>query len=200
MEASVLDAAAHLLETEGPHALSIRRIAAAAGVAPMTIYNRFDGKAGVLDALFVRGFERLSAISAHVVTTTGPTPALDRLREAAGRYRDFALGDPGTYALMFDRAVADFEPSPAAHEAAGSCFADLTRSIARVQAEGVIVGGDPSEVAQRFWAAMHGAVSLERRGICFAPRTGQTYAALVETLLVGLAPDRGVPGDADLPS
>lgn len=200
VEASVLDAAAHLLEAEGPHALSIRRIAAAAGVAPMTIYNRFESKAGVLDALFVRGFERLAVISAHVHDADHATPALDRLREASWLYRDFALHDAGTYALMFDKAVADFEPSPVAHEAANACFSRLTRSVAMVQAEGAIVGGDPSEVAQRFWAAMHGAVSLERRGICFAPRSEQHYAALVETLLLGLDPARGVPGDADVPA
>lgn len=198
-ETSVLDAAARLLETEGPHALSIRRIATTAGVSPMTIYNRFESKGGVLDALFTRGFERLSAVSGHVHDADRSVPVLDRLREGCRRYRSFALEDPGTYALMFDKAVADFEPSESAHRAAERCFGNLTLSVSAAQAEGAIVGGDPAEIAQRIWAAMHGAVSLERRGICFAPRSDQTFAALMETLIIGLSPDRGIPGDADPP-
>jgi AcrR family transcriptional regulator len=41
MEAALLEAAAGILETEGPDALSVRRIAATAGVAPMGVYNHF---------------------------------------------------------------------------------------------------------------------------------------------------------------
>jgi AcrR family transcriptional regulator len=193
LDAVVLDAAADLLVSEGPHALSIRRIAAAAGVAPMTIYNRFASKAGVLDALFIRGFERLAALRDDVPAATAP---LDRLRGFARLYRAFALDDPGTYALMFDRAVADFEPSPAAKATAEACFAVLVDTVAGVQADGALVGGDPVEIGQRLWAALHGAVSLERHGICFAPDSDQHYTALVETLLIGLSPTHGHPGGA----
>ena len=41
MEAALLASAAELLEQEGPDGLSVRRIAAAAGVAPMGVYNHF---------------------------------------------------------------------------------------------------------------------------------------------------------------
>jgi len=190
VEASVLDAAADLLVSEGPHALSIRRIAAAAGVSPMSIYNRFESKAGVLDALFVRGFRRLAALRDDLPDDE----PLERLRTFTGLYRSFALGDPGTYALMFDRAVADFVPSPEALLTAHSCFACLVETVQEVQVAGELVGGDPVEVAQRLWATMHGAVSLERHGICFTPDSDQHYDALVETLLRGLAPGTGLPG------
>lgn len=188
----MLDAAATLLVSEGPHALSIRRIAAAAGVAPMTIYNRFESKAGVLDALWMRGFARLAALRDELPDG----PPLDRLRAFCLAYRSFALGDPGTYALMFDRAVPDFVPSPEAMLTAHSCFACLVDTVSEAQAAGVVVGGDAVEVAQRAWAALHGAVSLERHGICFAPDSDQHYVALVETLLVGLSPAHGLPGGA----
>ncbi len=194
VEVAVLDAAAGLLVSEGPHALSIRRIATTADVAPMTIYNRFESKAGVLDALFIRGFERLAALRDDLPDTA----PLDRLRTFAHLYRDFALGDPGTYALMFDRAVADFEPSPEAKAQAHACFSCLVETVTEVQAAGALVGGDPTEVGQRLWAALHGAVSLERHGICFAPDSDQHYAALVETLLVGLSPTAGLPGGSSV--
>ena len=60
MESALLDAASELLEQEGPDALSVRRIAAAAGVAPMGVYNHFASKFGIIDALFMDGFGRLS--------------------------------------------------------------------------------------------------------------------------------------------
>ncbi|HEX7132002.1 MAG TPA: TetR/AcrR family transcriptional regulator [Iamia sp.] len=192
VEVAVLDAAARLLVTEGPHALSIRRIATAAGVAPMSIYNRFESKAGVLDALWIRGFDRLAALRDDLPDTA----PIERLRAFAGLYRSFALGDPGTYALMFDRAVPDFVPSPDAMLRAHSCFACLVETVHDVQVDGTLVGGDPVEVAQRLWAALHGAVSLERHGICFAPDSDQHYTALVETLLRGLDPAHGLPGGA----
>ena len=46
---------------EGPGALTVRRIAAAAGMSTMNVYSRFGGKDGVLDELFVDGFRRLGA-------------------------------------------------------------------------------------------------------------------------------------------
>ena len=192
VEIAVLDAAATLLVEEGPHALSIRRIASTAGVAPMTIYNRFESKAGVLDALWMRGFERL----ADLRDALPEGPALERMRAFCLAYRGFALGDPGTYALMFDRAVPDFVPSPEAMLTAHACFACLVDTVADVQTAGALVGGDTVELAQRVWAAVHGAVSLERHGICFAPDSDQHYTALVETLLVGLSPAHGLPGGA----
>lgn len=191
VEAAVLDAAAELLVTEGPHALSIRRIASAAAVSPMTIYNRFASKAGVLDALFTRGFERLAALRDDL---RHDDASIDRFRSFCRAYRGFALGDPGTYALMFDRSVADFAPSPESLRTAHSCFQCLVETIAETQAAGAFVGGDPTEIAQRVWASLHGAVSLERHGICFAPDRDQHYDALVETLIVGLSPAHGVPG------
>ena len=60
MEAALLTSAAEILETEGPDGLSVRRIAAAAGVAPMGVYNHFESKFGIVEALFIQGFERLA--------------------------------------------------------------------------------------------------------------------------------------------
>ena len=56
---ALLAAAHDLLATEGPAALTVRRIAAAAGMSTMNVYSRFGGKDGVLDELFIDGFRRL---------------------------------------------------------------------------------------------------------------------------------------------
>ena len=42
IEPLILEAAGRLLSNEGPEALSVRRIATDAGVAPMCVYNHFE--------------------------------------------------------------------------------------------------------------------------------------------------------------
>ena len=58
---TLLKAASDLLATEGPGALTVRRIANAAGVSTMNVYSRFGGKDGVVEQLFIEGFTRLGA-------------------------------------------------------------------------------------------------------------------------------------------
>ncbi|MCU1372245.1 MAG: Transcriptional regulator, TetR family [Ilumatobacteraceae bacterium] len=200
VESAVLDAAERLVADAGPAALTIRRLATDAGVAPMSIYNRFGDKAGVLDALFTRGFEELhGCITAEARPDAKATAAetLERLRRSAHAYRAFAARSPGTYALMFDRSAADLQPSVGAFQTAGRAFNALVDLVADAQAAEAVVGGGSAEVAQRLWASLHGAVSLELRKICFVDDTDAHFAALVDTLLIGLAPENGVPGIAD---
>src|SRR5580698_3836208 len=98
MEGALLASASDILESEGPDALSVRRIAAAAGVAPMGVYNHFESKFGIVDALFMLGFERLSTALADVRAIPDP---LEALVESGRRYRALALAQPMMYQLMF---------------------------------------------------------------------------------------------------
>lgn len=197
VEAAVLDAAERLVATDGPRALSIRTLAKEAGVAPMSIYNRFGDKEGVLLALFVRGFHDLVA---HIAPPelTGPvaTPAeaLDRMRISCQAYRRFAFRSPGTYSLMFEQGHDDVEPDDEAMDVAAAAFLTLVGHIEAAQAVGAIVEGSSAELAQRAWACIHGAVSLELRQICFVDDTEAHYAAVVETVLAGLSPAAGIVG------
>src|SRR4051794_24641041 len=58
---ALLDAASRLLSTEGPGALTVRRIATEAGCSTMGVYSRFGGKDGVVEELYKEGVERLFA-------------------------------------------------------------------------------------------------------------------------------------------
>ncbi len=193
----MLDAADRLVAADGPGALSIRGLAAEAGVAPMSIYNRFGDKAGVLLALFVRGFEDLhTAIS--VAPGAGPSTsadeARDRLRASAAGYRRFAHGSPGTYSLMFEQGHNAVEPDDEAMDHAARAFLALVDLVADAQAAGAVTGGNPAELAQRVWGSIHGVISLELRSICFVADTDGHFDALVETVLAGLAPGAGPEG------
>src|SRR5580698_5582733 len=98
MERALLTAAADILETEGPDALSVRRISAAAGVAPMGVYNHFESKFGIIEALYVQGFERLREATASIEEIQDP---YEGLTECGRRYRSLALANPKLYQIMF---------------------------------------------------------------------------------------------------
>ena len=185
METTLLQSAADILESEGPDALSIRRIAAAAGVAPMGVYNHFDSKSGIVDALFVQGFERLGDALTSIGDIDDPTEAL---REAGRRYRALALAYPTTYQVMFMRAIPGFEPSAHAQEVAANAFGSLVAAVRRAMAAGTVVEGDPDETAQLLWSNIHGWVSLELLGIGFVADQARGFERVCSTMLDGLRP------------
>ncbi len=185
MEAALLDAALELLEREGPEALSVRRIAAAAGVAPMGVYNHFSSKAGIIEALFVEGFQRLGEAMVTLNDISDPEEAL---LEGGRRYRALALAHPMVYRLMFLQAVSGFEPSDEAKVLAARAFGGLVAVVDRGMRAGVIEPGDPEMTAQMIWSSIHGWVALELCGIGFVddPDTGADL--LCATMLAGLRP------------
>lgn len=184
VEQAIVDAAEHLLVHEGPDALTVRGIAATAGVAPMSVYNHLGGKQGVLDALLVRAFDGLSAALDDIASDD---PYEDVL-ESGRRYRQFAREHPQHYALIFQRSVPDYEPSVDALEHAHGTFRSLETLVRRAQSAGVIIEGDPAEIAQRLWSTCHGSVSLELAGISFCEDSLANQDATAEALLRGLRP------------
>ena len=188
VEQALLGAAFHLLEAEGPEALSVRRVASEAGVAPMGVYNHFEGKNGVVDAIFRAGFETLTEEIADLEHADDPVAAF---KEGMRRYRRLALEHPRTYEVMFLKSVPGFEPSEASMEVASASFDGLARKIRRAVDAGAFAPGDERELAQVVWAACHGVVALEIAGICMVDDLGRTYDQLLDTLVVGFsAPGR----------
>ena len=188
MEAALLASAADLLEREGPDALSVRRIAAAAHVAPMGVYNHFQSKSGIVEALFVQGFRRLREALASLADIADP---LEALRESGRRYRALALAHPAAYQVMFLRAVPGFVPSVDALAQCAGSFDGLEATVRRALDAGVLAPGDPTELSQVFWAAVHGWVSLELVGISFVPDQEAGFTRLCDALLDGLRPPSG---------
>jgi AcrR family transcriptional regulator len=186
--AALLAAAHDLLAKEGPTALTVRRIAAAAGMSTMNVYSRFGGKDGVLDELFIDGFRRMGDEMGE--TPMSDDPAADLV--TCGRsYRAFAKRNPTYYSLMFDRVVPDFEPSPHALEIALAALDRVTTRVRRAMESGVVRQGDPLEVAAALWACQHGVASLEARGTGDGeePFDWDAVSAIVtESMVRGLAP------------
>lgn len=158
---TLLDAASRLLAAEGPRALALRRIAAEVGCSTTVLYRMFGGKTGLIEALYIEGFDRfrqrLSAVP-HL-----PDPR-DYLRELGRAYRAYALAERNYYGLMFGGPVPGFQPGAQALATAASAYAVLEDAVAACAAEGLLIDADPRYVAASFWAGIHGFVSLELGG------------------------------------
>jgi AcrR family transcriptional regulator len=185
MEEALLASATQILETEGPDGLSVRRIAAAAHVAPMGVYNHFESKFGIVEALFVQGFERLGEAMDAAAQIQDPYEAL---LDSGQRYRNLALAQPMVYRIMFLRAVPGFGPSDRTLETCVASFDALTAMVARAMAAGVIADASPTETAQVIWSSIHGWVSLELLGIGFAEDQDAGFERLCTAILAGLRP------------
>ena len=183
LHSALLDAAAVVLTRDGPAAVTVRAVATEAGVAPMGVYNRFGSKEGLIDALLIRAFSGLQqAVAAH-----GETDPIDRLRASGVRYRQFALGNPQQYTVMFGGALAVDEPSPELKACSGQAFAELVGHVSTAMAAGRFAAGDPVEAAQQIWSTVHGAVTLEMQERVFTQDPEATYNALLDLLVRGLS-------------
>jgi AcrR family transcriptional regulator len=184
VERELLAAAEAVLVREGPGGLTVRAVATEAGIAPMGVYNRLGGKDGLVDALLIRGFDRLRAACD---ATAGPD-ATARFYDCGRRYREFALANRHFYAIMFEDAIPHMFDNPEVAEHAEAAFNALVRVVEVSAAAGVIAAPNPVEVAQQIWSTVHGAVALELKGLIQTEDPAATYRASIDTLFRGLAP------------
>jgi AcrR family transcriptional regulator len=151
---TLLDAALRLLEERGPGALRVRDVAAAADQSTMGVYTHFGSKLGLLEQLYLHGFERLEDRLDDV-----PSGG-DRRQELVAfalAYRAFAVDNEALYGLMFERATPDFVPSDASRMAGLTTFEMLAARVAGWRPDST----DPATDAHLVWAAMHGLVTIE---------------------------------------
>jgi AcrR family transcriptional regulator len=183
LQSALVDAAEAVLVREGRGAVTVRAVAAEAGVAPMGVYNRFGSKEGLLEMLLIRGFEGLrQAVAAH-----GELDPIDRLYASGVRYREFALAHREHYAMMFGGPLSPAEPSVELQLCAKTAFEELVGHVTTGIGAGRLIAGDPQDMAQQIWSAVHGAVTLEMQGKVLTPDPEATYRALLHLIVRGLA-------------
>jgi len=157
----ILAAASELFLDGGVRALSVRAIAAQAGVSTIGIYSHFNGKQGILDALYIEGFERV--IEAMDVTALD-LPPREAVMLAAQRYLDMAEKSLAHYRLIFGESGQAHDPSDEAREVGAHAFAVMARQVAKL----LPCGADRAqkqEAAFEVWALLHGYVSIRQHDI-----------------------------------
>jgi AcrR family transcriptional regulator len=166
MHVTLVRAGLTVLQRDGAGALTVRNIAAEAGCSTTGIYTYFGGKHGLVEAIFVEGFESFDA-------ATEPFKATLDLAGGCRAYREWALANPTQYMVMFGRAVPDFVPSGAALSRALQSFLGLADVIQRIAP-----GDDYLERAYRVFATQHGCVMIELSDM--VPPVGASAGELYE--------------------
>ena len=165
----ILDAALAVLARDGEAGFTVRRIAEEAGCSTTGVYTWFGGKAGLVDAIFVEGFESFDAALA-------PAYAAGDLVAAGRSYRRWALANPTHFLGMLGRAVPDVRPG---EQALARGLASFRRLVAHVRE----VRPDLDEQEAFDWAyhvnaTVHGYVLTELTGMSTAPhRVEELYEA-----------------------
>lgn len=118
---AILDAGLRIVDQDGIAALTMRRLAGALGVNPMSIYHHLPGKAAVLSGLVQQVFSRIP-----VTAPAGGTSWQERLKQAAhahrrvlSAHRNLALQIVSDPAAVSDALTVAGEPFYAALEQAG---------------------------------------------------------------------------------
>lgn len=159
----ILEAASEIFLQGGVSALSVRAIAARAGVSTIGIYSHFKGKDGLLEALYIEGFEMVSK-AMEVDDRSDPRGSVVA---ACGRYLDIAENHKAHYQLIFGEAGAGYEPSAAARVASATAFERLV-SFTSIVLPPESSLADKQKKALEVWALMHGFVSLRHHAVAEA--------------------------------
>jgi AcrR family transcriptional regulator len=172
MRTELVEAALAVLHREGAAGLTVRNISQEAGCSTTGVYTYFGGKHGLVEAIFLDGFDSFD---------DAVRPGLESgdLRSAGRAYRRWALDHRTQYMVMFGRAVPDYVPSVAAHERALLSFARLADGVHRAAP-----GDDFAERAYHMFATVHGYVMLEMAEMSAATDTESEalYERALQTL------------------
>ena len=162
---AVIEAAARILAEKGPHALSLRRVAADAGGSTQLVYTLFGGKPGLADALYGEGFRRLGVrMAAAVADSADGDPR--QLVQLGLAYRAFALAEPAFFSVMFGRAISGFTPRPETRTTGRSVsFGHVVTAAQHCLDVGALSAPDALTLARLCWASAHGVTALEVAGL-----------------------------------
>jgi AcrR family transcriptional regulator len=156
-KANILNAASEIFLEGGIHALSVRAIAKRAGVSTIGIYSHFKGKQGILDAMYIEGFNRVTAALLDHEPSTEPKQIV---LSAARNYLRTANEFPAHHQLIFSTGLIDFEPTQEAANAGIKAFETLTEVVSCLLPETAILEAKQQN-ALEVWSLLQGFVSFK---------------------------------------
>jgi AcrR family transcriptional regulator len=177
----ILRAAWSLVRAEGLAALSMRDLAAAVGMRAPSLYQYFDSKLAIYDAMFGQGMVHALAVVEDGIEGRHGREAL---RESGRALLLFTTSDPVRNQLLFQRTIPGFEPSP-------DSYAPAVAMSARV--ESLIAELGPADVARTMdlWTAVISGLSNQQlanepagdRWVRLFDRAADMYFAAVDAAL-----------------
>jgi AcrR family transcriptional regulator len=134
--AGILACAWALAREHGIAGVSLHALAREVGIRQPSLYEYFDSKNALYDAMFADGNRRLVERLDAVTFSQQPRDALKQFLAAFTR---FGSEDPARYQLLFQRPIPGFTPSPESYALAEEV---LGRAVALMRAAGVTGQGD----------------------------------------------------------
>ena len=151
----VARAAESLVRNDGFRGLGMRRLAAAIGYAPNSIYNAVGDLDQVVLRVNARTLARLhTALSAEIDPDRAPRGNALALADA---YLVFVAADPRVWSLLFEHLVAPDQPFPDWYAAA---LAEPVALVDTVLAPLIADTDERRRAVAALWAALHGLASL----------------------------------------
>ena len=132
----IVDAAWELAQEMGLATITLRALAHEVGIRQPSLYEYFDSKHALYDAMFADGNGQLLHRLDTVKLPADPRRALKKILRA---FVDFALEDAPRCELLFERHIPGFDPSPSSYALAQEA---LGRVVAVMQAAGIRDDGD----------------------------------------------------------
>jgi AcrR family transcriptional regulator len=159
--AGILECAWSLAREQGIAGVSLHALAREVGMRQPSLYEYFDSKNALYDAMFADGNRKLiKRLDAHRLPRD-PRAALKRFLSVLTA---FGLEDPARYELLFQRHVPGFTPSAGSYELAQEV---LGRCISLIQAAGVTDQGGIDSIVSVTAGLMENQISNDPGGTRF---------------------------------
>ena len=154
-------AATKLFAERGYAGVTLRSLAKALGVSPMTPYRYFQNKEELFAMVRTEALSRFADVQRDGVA--GIEDPEEALRTLGRVYVRFALDEPDAYHTIFDILQAQAGSYPELESEQARAFSYLHAAVtAAVDAE--LIQGEPLHRAHLLWAQVHGLVSLHLAG------------------------------------
>jgi AcrR family transcriptional regulator len=182
----ILDTALELLNESGPEGLSLREIARRVDYSPAGLYEYFDSKAAIVDALCLEADRRLRSYLKSVPTTLPPDEYLVELGLAYVRY---ARDNRDHFLLRATRLIPDGPQLSFEEIDPGETFGILLDGVQAAIDAGIIQtreGYGLNEIAYSMWALGHGLATLQLTNLSnVAFEYERADRAAIETFIKG---------------
>lgn len=161
----LVDTAVELARSMGPDGVVLREVARRAGVSHNAAYRHFDDRAALLSEVADRAMSDLEqAMLTRIDAVTIDDPAArasERLRETGRAYVDFAIREPGLFAVAFTT-----RPGPAAHDSTTQAgpYGVLNAVLDELVEAGALTPARRRGADVACWAVVHGYAELHVHG------------------------------------
>jgi AcrR family transcriptional regulator len=152
---ALIETAVKTIAKHGVDALSLRELAARAGVSPGAPYHHFPNRSELLASIAEEGFRRLGTALTAARDAALETPSA-RLEALGLAYVTFAVSSLGYFRVMFQGASTPSAPT----EAGMHTFNILRDAIVACQDAGEAPKGDATGLVLLAWSAVHGFATL----------------------------------------